>query len=208
MTKTLVCGVVLVIGGGAIAVALAVWSIAGRGLSTRVEPSPVERLAALTVRRLATPRAVREQTNPVAASEDVLRNARAHFADHCATCHGNNGSGDTTIGRNLYPPAPDMRLAPTQALSDGELFWVIEHGIRLTGMPGWGAGTPESERASWELVHFIRRLPELTPGEVDEMELLNPRTPAEFRADEEARRFLAGEDVDATPAAPTAPHGH
>ena len=56
-----------------------------------------------------------------------------------------------------------MRAANTQSLTDGELFSIIEHGIRLTGMPGWGTGTPESERDSWSLVHFIRRLPKVTP---------------------------------------------
>ena len=75
----------------------------------------------------------------------------------------NDGSGDTSIGRSLYPPAPDMRAARTQALSDGELFAIIENGIRLTGMPAWGTGTPEGERDSWALVHFIRRMPSLTP---------------------------------------------
>jgi len=54
-----------------------------------------------------------------------------------------------------------MRGAETQSLSDGELFSIIEHGIRLTGMPAWGTGTPESERDSWGLVHFVRRLPKL-----------------------------------------------
>jgi mono/diheme cytochrome c family protein len=190
--------VLVVVATGAV-----VWSITQRGLSTRVAPGPVEEFVAVNVRRLATPRAARERVNPVTASDQVLQSALAHFADHCAVCHANDGSGETTIGQNLYPRAPDMRLRRTQALTDGELFWIIEHGIRLTGMPGWGTGTPEGERASWELVHFIRRLPDLTPEEILEMEALNPRTPAEFRAEEETRRFLAGEGSP-----PAAPHGH
>ena len=114
------------------------------------------------MRRLATPRAVRTMTNPVKPTEAVLQEGLEHFADHCAVCHANNGGGDTEIGRGLYPRAPDMRAAPTQELSDGELFSIIENGVRLTGMPAWGTGTPEGERASWALVHFIRRLPKLT----------------------------------------------
>ena len=133
--------------------------------------------------------------NAVEPSEAVLAEGLEHFADHCAVCHGNNGSGDTEIGRGLYPRAPDMRVAPTQELTDGELFSIIENGIRLTGMPAWGTGTPEGERASWALVHFIRQLPKLTDEEIARMEELNPKTSEQWREAEEARRFLAGEDV-------------
>jgi hypothetical protein len=95
-------------------------------------------------------------------------------------------------------------------LSDGELFSIIENGIRLTGMPGWGDGTPDGERGSWGLVHFIRRLPRLPPDDIARMEALNPRSPEEFRAEEEARRFLAGEDPSppVAPAPPGDTHRH
>ena len=170
------------------------YSVLRRGLSTRTEPSGVEEFLARTARRLATPSAVRSMSNPVQPTEGVLDEALAHFADHCASCHANDGGGQTPIGRNLYPKAPDMRGRATQSLSDGELFSIIENGIRLTGMPAWGDGSPDSERASWGLVHFIRRLPRLTPEEIERMEALNPRTPAQFREEEDARRFLTGEE--------------
>lgn len=179
---------VVVVAGG-----LAAYSVVSRGVSTRVQPGRVERWIALTMRRLATPRDLRGSSNPVAATPEVLEEALEHFADHCASCHGNDGSGRTEIGRSLYPPAPDMRAPRTQGLSDGELFSIIENGIRLTGMPAWGTGTAEGERASWALVRFIRRLPTLTADEIARMEALNPRSPEEFRRQEEARRFLAGE---------------
>jgi hypothetical protein len=92
-----------------------------------------------------------------------------------------------------------MRAQATQQLTDGELFSIIENGIRLTGMPAWGTGTPDGERASWSLVHFIRRLPSLTPEDVARMEALNPRSFDEFREEEEARRFLAGEESRPAP---------
>lgn len=197
----LVLVVVLAIVGAAFA-----YSIVRRGLSTRAEPSRVEEILARTMRRLATPERGRRASNPVEPTEAVLAEALEHFADHCAVCHANDGSGDTEIGDALYPKAPDMRASETQALSDGELFSIIEHGIRLTGMPAWGDGTPEGARASWGLVHFIRRLPSLTPAEIERMEALNPKTPAEFREEEEMRRFLAGED--GTPASGSKGHEH
>jgi mono/diheme cytochrome c family protein len=180
---------------GALIGGLLVYSVVRRGLSARVEPSRMEELLARTTRRLATPSGVRSAANPVEPTAEVLSKAIAHFADHCATCHANDGSGDTAIGRGLYPKAPDMRAMTTQSLTDGELFSIIENGIRLTGMPAWGSGTAESERETWSLVHFIRRLPTLSPESIEKMKTLNPKTPAEFREEEEARRFLAGEDA-------------
>ncbi|MGH9204083.1 MAG: c-type cytochrome, partial [Vicinamibacterales bacterium] len=128
--------------------------------------------------------------NPVAASPEVLASGREHFADHCASCHANDGSGNTEMGRSLYPRAPDMRLARTQGLSDGEIFYIIENGVRLTGMPGWSTGTPEGETSSWHLVHFIRHLPSITAEEIAEMERLNPRSPAELQEEKAIDDFL------------------
>jgi mono/diheme cytochrome c family protein len=196
--------VVLVVMAGVIG-GIVAYPIARGGLSTRTEPSHVEELMARSMRRLATPNAVRSAANPVQASNEALDEALEHFADHCAVCHANNGSGDTKIGRGLYPRAPDMRAASTQELSDGELFSIIENGIRLTGMPAWGTGTPDGERASWALVHFIRRLPTLTAQEMSRMEELNPKSLDELREEEEIRRFLAGEG---TPPAAPEPSSH
>lgn len=177
------------------------------GLSARGQPTALEEFVARNVRRVAVARWARGLTNPVAASEEVIADGRAHYADHCASCHANDGSGDTEMGRGLFPKAPDMRLAATQNLTDGELFWIIENGIKFTGMPGWATGTKQGEDASWRLVHFLRRLPKLTPDEILEMEALNPRPPDEIRHELEAERFLEGGDV--TPAAPAAPkHEH
>jgi mono/diheme cytochrome c family protein len=69
----------------------------------------------------------------VPLTKELIDGARRHFADHCASCHANDGSGKTTPGQGLYPRAPDMRTANTQSLSDGELFFIIEHGVRFTG---------------------------------------------------------------------------
>ena len=131
--------------------------------------------------------------NPVPATAEVLAEGLEHFADHCATCHGNDGRGDTPIGRKLYPKAPDMQLPRTHQLSDGELFYIIHNGVRFTGMPAWGDGTSQDDLDSWKLVHFIRHLQEITPQELERMKTLNPMTRAEFEQEEEIRRFLEGE---------------
>jgi hypothetical protein len=87
-----------------------------------------------------------------------------------------------------------MRQAATQDLTDGTLFYVIEHGIRFTGMPAWGTGSADDEKTSWHLVNFIRHLPALTGRELEEMAAMNPRPPAEVRQEIEEERFLSGED--------------
>jgi len=180
-----------------------------RGLSARDEPSAVEAWVARAARRLAMPRAVVEARNPVPPSPGMLVRARAHFADHCASCHGNDGKGRTKLGQSLYPKAPDMTLARTQGLSDGEIFSVIENGIRLTGMPAWGGPGANDNVESWELVHFVRHLPRITAAEVEEMESLNPRSRRELEEEERERRFLAGEDAGPAGAAKSAsPHSH
>jgi mono/diheme cytochrome c family protein len=174
------------------------------GFSAKTEPHALEVMLARQIRHLAIPIAKRNAANPVPLNAGTLKEARAHFADHCAVCHANDGSGQTPIGKNVYPKAPDMRLTDTQSLSDGELFWVIHNGIRFTAMPAWGSGDPEKDLDSWKLVHFIRHLPQLTPEELDEMKMLNPKTEKE-RAEEAAfDQFLEGNDA----AAAKAPEGH
>jgi mono/diheme cytochrome c family protein len=170
------------------------------GISTRNAPGRVETALARRARSLAIPSASRNRSNPVLATAETIEAGLRHFADHCAVCHANDGSGDTVMGRGLYPRAPDMRTAATQSLKDGELFYIIEHGVRLTGMPGWGTGSPESEEASWKLVHFIRHLPVITGGELSEMRRLNPKG-AEDQTDPD--EFLKGTDR-----APSVKHGH
>ena len=163
------------------------------GVSARPSPSTLEAITARTIRGIAIRTRIRGLTNPVPVSDAVVKEGMEHFADHCASCHGNDGSGDTETGRGLYPRAPDMRLPATQNLSDGELFYIIENGVRLTGMPAWGSGSPESQQSTWKLVRFIRHLPSLTPDERTRMEHLNPKGPEESQTiDPDA--FLRGED--------------
>ncbi len=163
------------------------------GFSARAQPTLLERLAARQARGLALPGGAKNRVNIVAASPEVLADARAHWADHCAACHSNNGSGEAEMGKHMYPPAPDMRQADTQNLTDGELFYIIQNGIRLTGMPSWGSGTKRDEQDSWKLVHFIRHLPKLTAEEEKQMEAANPKSPDELKEEEEERKFLNGE---------------
>src|SRR5258707_11529172 len=79
------------------------------GFSTADQPSYLERTVARAARNLAIPRQARLEANPWKASPDVLKEARESFLNRCAVCHAPDGSGQTTVGHNLYPKVPDLR---------------------------------------------------------------------------------------------------
>lgn len=176
----------------------------GMGFTASAHPSSLESGVMLAARRWATPAASREQVNPVATTDEAVRGAMAHWADHCALCHGNDGSGNTIIGKHVYPPAPDMRADRTQQLTDGELFYIIEHGVPFTAMPAWSTGNDHGEAESWALVRFIRHLPQLTETELTAMERLNPKSAGEAAEDQRINDFLNGKSGSP----PTAGSGH
>ena len=151
----------------------------GKGVSARRQPFPGEERLARAGWRFMVPAGMRTAANPAPDTPETLTAALEHFADHCAICHGNDGSGRTTIGRSLYPPAPDLRDRRSQELTDGELFYAIEQGIPWTGMPAWGSESLNGQDESWKLVRFIRHLPKITPDELKRMEALNPRSPSD-----------------------------
>src|SRR6267378_833713 len=186
--------ILLMVGVAVVGVVVAIaGSLLHDGLSSRATPSKLEAAIARNAHRLAISSDARSAQNPVIASEEDLRVARLHFADHCATCHDNDGSGQTLYGKGLYPHPPDLRLPATQNLTDGELFWIIENGVRFTGMPAFA--NPEEHGGaldSWKLVHFIRHLPHLTAAERIEMERYNPKGPDERAEEQQENDFLNG----------------
>lgn len=143
-------------------------AVARHGFSAREKPSRFEEFLARHARKIATPVGAKELKNPYSINPEGLKAAHKHWMDHCATCHALDGGGNTVIGRNLYPKAPDLRDATTQGLSDGELYYIINDGVRFTGMPAWGG--EHSPEETWQLVSFIRRLPSLSPDELKLME--------------------------------------
>lgn len=159
-----VCLVLLLLGGAAL-----IWFLKAHGFSARDKPSRLEAVLAGHARRIAAPPGARELKNRVQPTPLTIAEARDHFADHCAICHANDGSGRTPINAGLYPPAPDMRQSETQDLSDGEIFYIIKNGIRFTGMPGWDG----DDEDNWKLVLFIRHLSRITPKELDLMKEIN-----------------------------------
>ena len=150
---------------------LIVWVVAALGLSllmwrgfrASTTPPVWEVALARQVRNFAIPADARNRKNPVSATSESRQHGRDLFLNRCATCHGVDGSGRTPIGGNTYPRVPDLRSPTAQNLTDGQLHYIIENGVQLTGMPALGS-VPSSLDA-WELVLFVRGLRDLTRKE-------------------------------------------
>jgi predicted CXXCH cytochrome family protein len=154
----------LAVVGFLLAVVFCAALLIARGFRATSEPSRLERVLARSVRNFAIPRAARREKNPLQVSADNLQTGREIFLARCANCHGIDGSGTTPVGRGLYPRVPNLRSRQTQRLSDGEIHYIIENGVQLTGMPAWGNPHQETDDL-WQLVIFIRNLRPLTKEE-------------------------------------------
>ena len=199
MKKKIVIGLLLLVIIALGAGAYTMHDMMERGFSTRTEPMQMEKVLATTIRGRAIPSRYKTMKNPVSTTPEVIHEGMAHWADHCATCHANNGSGDTMYGKTMYPHPPDMRQKDTQEMSDGELYYTINNGVRLSGMPAFG-DPGDDDVDSWKLVAFIRHLPRLTDAEVTEMQRLNPKSPDEIQEEKEEEDFLKGDVKPASPA--------
>ena len=150
----------------AVALLLTIW----HGFRAGEPPGALETAVARRVRDLAIPWHEQRAKNPLAGDAAAIEQGHELFLANCATCHGVDGSGTTRIGTNLYPRVPDLRAAPTQSLSDGEIHFIISNGVRFTGMPAMDSVHRESKEDAWKLVLFIRSLRPLSGGERSEEE--------------------------------------
>jgi Cytochrome c len=103
---------------------------------------------------MSVPAEARNRNNTVAMSEVTIAAGQSLFVQKCAICPGYDGSGRTEIGSGEYPHPPDLRSSDIQNMTDGELFYVIQNGIRYTGMRAWTL--PDED--VWRIVSFIRQL--------------------------------------------------
>lgn len=146
---------------GTLCAALLKW----RGFRATSTPSTFETAAARSVRDFAMPAAERHKANPDANDTLSIQQGREDFLTRCASCHGVDAKGRTPIGTNVYPRVPDLHSDATQNLTDGEIHYIIQNGIQLTGMPAMASFNGDSAAESWKLVSYIRSMRPLTPGE-------------------------------------------
>lgn len=145
------------------AVALVVVLIEWHGFRASSASGALESAVARSLRNFAIPGKASRERNPVAGDPVAIQQGRDAFLSRCAICHGVDGRGSTPIGANEYPRVPDLAARRTQSLTDGEIHFIIENGVQLTGMPAMHSQTSPSE--GWKLVSFIRSFRTATPQE-------------------------------------------
>ena len=150
-------GIVLVVAG-----AIAVVVTGAFNTSAAIPAGGFEKaIAGLALNRSVARRAPKA-SNPISGA-DVVRAGLAHYREMCVTCHGAPGVDASEAGEGLNPPAPDLTLARVQRRTDGELFWIVQQGVRMTGMPAFGPTHKDQE--IWKIVAFLRHLPQITKDE-------------------------------------------
>ncbi len=127
------------------------------GCTANKPPSEGETGLANAAKDVTIPLEAGKMTNPLPATDEVVSQGQEVFLGSCAQCHGADARGDTNIGRNMAPPAMDLSSAHVQHWNDAELFWIIQNGVRLTGMPSWKSSISDND--TWKLARFIHNLP-------------------------------------------------
>jgi mono/diheme cytochrome c family protein len=116
-----------------------------------------------TVSRASIRRHAGRAVNPFAGDRAAAVEGLLAFRESCLICHGAAKVPPAEFAAGLNPGAPPLDSKEIQSMSDGEMFWVISHGIRATGMPAFAGSRDEKDL--WKIVTFVRRLPGLTPEE-------------------------------------------
>src|SRR5271165_167025 len=127
------------------------------GCSANKQPSKEETSLANAAKDVVIPLEAGNMKNPLPETNDVVSQGQQVFLGSCSLCHGGDAHGGTSIGSHMDPPAMDLTSAHVQHWSDGELFWIIQNGVRLTGMPAWKSTISDDD--TWKLARFIHSLP-------------------------------------------------
>ena len=110
-----------------------------------------------------------------------IASGAGQYAEMCSSCHLAPGMKRSEISRGLYPRAPELRRG--SSLTPAEEFWVVKHGLKMTGMPAWGL--THDDAMLWDVVAFLRKLPELNPDQYQALVKSAPKTHDEMMRDME-----------------------
>ena len=128
------------------------------------EPGHFETCVANRAKRYLIHRASRKGSPPRPRDAKAsVENGGTHYGLDCSICHGMDGRAQAPLGGWMYPRPPDLTSKQVQSYSDEELFWIIQNGIRFTGMPAFGK--VESPNHIWDMVNYVRTLPSNLPTE-------------------------------------------
>jgi mono/diheme cytochrome c family protein len=128
------------------------------GMTARVIETMRDRNVARQARDVVVPKNL--------ADEKLVASGASEYAEMCTGCHLAPGMKDTEMRKGLYPMPPNL-AQPGALRPAAEQFWIVKHGLKMTGMPAWGL-THGDERI-WSMVAFLRKLPSLSPGQYQEL---------------------------------------
>lgn len=127
------------------------------GCTASKKPSKLETTLANIAKDVVIPLEAQNLKNPATATDENIQAGRQTYLQQCALCHAAGGHAATKLSLSMYPPAMDLNSPHVQRWTDAELFWIIQNGVRLTGMPSWKSSISETD--TWRLVLFIHSLP-------------------------------------------------
>ena len=135
----------------------------GISMETTAPPLPLEKTVAHMALRASMGHAA-DQKNPLQFNDDTMLAAAQKYKQNCAVCHGAPGQARTLISKGMFPDPPQLFEKEGMVMDDpeGETFWKVTHGIRLSGMPGFGSTLSDTER--WQLTTLLAHADKLSPA--------------------------------------------
>lgn len=152
----IIVGLVVLAGGAYAFLKLGLFDV-----SAIPNPGAVERHVAHLSLDASVEKRAPKTPNPVQMTDAVLIDAAGEYEEHCSMCHGSRSKGAMDFGANLSPRAPNL-LRRADHDPDGEVYWIIENGIRMTGMPAWKEHFKPDE--IWGMVHLLKNVNNVSPA--------------------------------------------
>src|SRR5258708_8406433 len=134
------------------------------GFSADAKPSKAEARFANLAKEVVIPIEVQAKANPLAGNSAAAQEGMKIYQQSCSECHGIDGRSETSFGRAMYPPAMDLTSPHVRTWSDAELFWIVQNGVRFTGMPAWHSMLDQD--STWQVVLAMRELQRAGPKPV------------------------------------------
>ena len=132
-------------------------------MSASAKPGLLEKIFAPWAFTNSMEKRAPDTKNPFANDASAQASGMGHYRENCVMCHGAPNVEPAELAAGLNPPVPKLDTDDAQSLTDGQLFWIIKNGIRMTGMPAFGETHSDAE--IWHIVTFVRHLPKLTDAE-------------------------------------------
>ena len=169
--KSFLAGIVLTL---IVLLVAAVWMARSGAVDMRADTAPgfFERKFAMSAMDASTDKHAPDVKNPLSPTEENLVAGAQLYLNHCAGCHGVPSNKESQFSKSFYPPAPGF-FADEPDMPENQNFFIIEHGIRWSGMPAWNQTLSDAQ--VWQLVTFLSNIQKLPPSALKAFEQPTPQ---------------------------------